>query len=100
MDGYHFEWQVDSQDAVRRIGKEISLGKGQGLIGIINMGVSTMEGLNFAIPARHATYILDHLDAFAYDAANPESGFVYPDPPRRPGTFSATQTETEHAPIP
>ena len=25
VDGYHFEWQVDSQDAVRRIGKEISL---------------------------------------------------------------------------
>jgi MtaA/CmuA family methyltransferase len=25
VDGYHFEWQVDSQDAVRRVGKEISL---------------------------------------------------------------------------
>ncbi|HSR87830.1 MAG TPA: trypsin-like peptidase domain-containing protein [Pontiella sp.] len=70
------------------------------VIGIINMGVATMEGLNFAIPARHATYILDHIDAFAYDAANPESGFVYPDPPRRPGAFSAEQMETEHVPIP
>jgi serine protease Do len=70
------------------------------VIGIINMGVATMEGLNFAIPARHATYILDHIDAFAYDAANPESGFVYPDPPRRPGAFSAEQMETEYVPIP
>ena len=70
------------------------------VIGIINMGVATMEGLNFAIPARHVTYILDHIDAFAYDAANPESGFVYPDPPRRPGAFSAQQMETEHVPIP
>ena len=25
VDGYHFEWQVDSRDAVDRIGKEISL---------------------------------------------------------------------------
>ena len=69
------------------------------VIGIINMGVATMEGLNFAIPARHVTYILDHIDAFAYDAANPESGFVYPDPPRRPGKFSSQPLETEHVPL-
>ena len=25
MDGYHFEWQVDSRDAVRRVGDAISL---------------------------------------------------------------------------
>jgi len=68
------------------------------VIGIINMGVPTMEGLNFAIPARHAKYILDHIDAFAYDASNPESGFVYPDPPRRPGKFSSEQNkEPKHA---
>ncbi len=67
------------------------------VIGVINMGVPTMEGLNFAIPARHLKYILDHIDAFVYDATNPESGFVYPDPPRRPGKFSEKQKETEHA---
>lgn len=66
------------------------------VVGIINMGVPTMEGLNFAIPARHAKYILDHIDAFAYDATNPESGFVYPDPPRRPGKFSSEQKEPAH----
>jgi len=63
------------------------------VIGVINMGVPSMEGLNFAIPAVHAKYILDHIDAFAYNAANPESGYVYPDPPRRPGKFSADQKE-------
>ena len=52
-----------------------------------------MEGLNFAIPARHSKYILEHIDAFAYDATNPESGFVYPDAPRRPGKFSTEQKE-------
>jgi serine protease Do len=67
------------------------------VIGIINMKASSMEGLNFAIPIRHLKYILDHIDAFAYDAANPESGFVYPDPPRRPGKFSEECKETEHA---
>jgi len=66
------------------------------VVGVINMGVPSMEGLNFAIPARHAKYILDHIDAFAYDATNPESGFVYPDPPRRPGKFSSEQKEPTH----
>lgn len=91
--------QVDAPVNPGNSGGPLFNARGQ-VIGIINMGVATMEGLNFAIPARHATYILDHLDAFAYDAANPESGFVYPDPPRRPGKFSADQTETEHDPIP
>ena len=69
------------------------------VIGVINMGVPTMEGLNFAIPARHVKYILDHIDAFAYDATNSESGFVYPDPPRRPGKFSATQPNNKKEPL-
>jgi len=79
--------QVDAPVNPGNSGGPLFNARGQ-VIGIINMGVPTMEGLNFAIPARHAKYILDHIDAFAYDAANPESGFVYPDPPRRPGTFS------------
>ena len=65
----------------------ISNAHGQ-VIGIINMGVFTMEGLNFAIPARHVKYSLDHIDAFAYDAVNFESGFVYSDPQRHPKKFS------------
>lgn len=91
--------QVDAPVNPGNSGGPLFNARGQ-VIGIINMGVATMEGLNFAIPARHVTYILDHIDAFAYDAANPESGFVYPDPPRRPGAFSSQQTETDHVPIP
>lgn len=57
------------------------------VVGIINMGIPSMESLNFAIPAMHAKYILDHLEAFAFNESNPESGYVYPDPPPRPGKF-------------
>ena len=38
VDGYHFEWQVDSRDAVRRIGNEISL------VGNINNPQTLLQG--------------------------------------------------------
>ncbi|MDH3981687.1 MAG: trypsin-like peptidase domain-containing protein [Kiritimatiellaceae bacterium] len=82
--------QVDAAVNPGNSGGPLFNARGQ-VIGIINMGVPTMEGLNFAIPARHSKYILDHIDAFAYDATNPESGFVYPDAPRRPGKFKSDQ---------
>jgi serine protease Do len=84
--------QVDAPVNPGNSGGPLFNARGQ-VIGIINMGVPTMEGLNFAIPARHATYILDHIDAYAFDASNPESGYVYPDAPRRPGAFTAEQQE-------
>ena len=85
--------QIDAPVNPGNSGGPLFNARGQ-VVGIINMGVPTMEGLNFAIPARHATYILDHIDAFAYDAAHSESGFVYPDPPRRPGRFTSDQKGT------
>ena len=92
--------QVDAPVNPGNSGGPLFNARGQ-VIGVINMGVPTMEGLNFAIPARHPKYILDHIDAFAYDAANPESGYVYPDPPRRPGTFSSQHDkESAHVPLP
>ncbi|MCK4563416.1 MAG: trypsin-like peptidase domain-containing protein [Verrucomicrobia bacterium] len=87
--------QIDAPVNPGNSGGPLFNARGQ-VVGIINMGVPRMEGLNFAIPARHAKYIFDHIDAFAYDATNPESGFVYPDPPRRPGKFSSKQKEPEH----
>jgi serine protease Do len=54
------------------------------VIGVINMGVRSMQGLNFAIPIRHVKYILDHIDAFAYNESNPLSGYVYSPPPPNP----------------
>ena len=91
--------QVDAPVNPGNSGGPLFNARGQ-VIGIINMGVPTMEGLNFAIPALHAKYILDHIDAFAFDATNSESGFVYPDPPRRPGKFSSEHKETDHVPLP
>lgn len=76
--------QVDAPVNPGNSGGPLFNNRGQ-VIGVINMGIPSMEGLNFAIPAVHAKYMLRHIDAFAYDASNPESGYVYPDPPRRPG---------------
>lgn len=91
--------QVDAAVNPGNSGGPLFNARGQ-VIGIINMGVPSMEGLNFAIPARHSKYILDHIDAFAYDATNPESGFVYPDAPRRPGKFSSEQKEKTNVTLP
>ena len=88
--------QVDASVNPGNSGGPLFNARGQ-VIGVINMGAASMEGLNFAIPARHAKYILDHIDAFAYDATRPESGFIYPDPPRRPGTFSTEQNKPDDA---
>ena len=89
--------QVDAPVNPGNSGGPLFNARGQ-VIGVINMSVPTMEGLNFAIPARHSKYILEHIDAFAYDATNPESGFVYPDPPRHPGKFSTENPIHEKLP--
>ena len=86
--------QIDAPVNPGNSGGPLFNDRGQ-VIGIINMSVPTMEGLNFAIPAGHAKYVLDHLDAFAYDPANPETGYVYPDPPPRPGKHIGTGNEEE-----
>ena len=88
--------QIDAPVNPGNSGGPLFNSRGQ-VIGVINMGVPTMEGLNFAIPAWHVTYILDHMEAFAYNAANPESGVVYPDPPRRPRPHSSnSKKEDQH----
>ncbi|WP_372796061.1 S1C family serine protease [Pontiella sp.] len=91
--------QVDAAVNPGNSGGPLFNARGQ-VIGVINMGVPTMEGLNFAIPARHSKYMLDHIDAFAYDATNPESGFVYPDAPRRPGKFTSDYKDQNDLDLP
>ncbi len=54
------------------------------VIGVVNMGSRVMQGLNFAIPVRHVTFLLDHVEAYAYDTSNSESGFVYVSAPPNP----------------
>ncbi|MBN1699989.1 MAG: trypsin-like peptidase domain-containing protein [Spirochaetales bacterium] len=58
--------------------------KGQ-VVGVVCMGVYGMEGLNFAIPARDCMFLLDNLDAYAYNESNSETGVYYPPAPRKPG---------------
>ena len=85
--------QIDAPVNPGNSGGPLFNDRGQ-VVGIINMGVPAMEGLNFAIPSFHAKYILDHIDAFAYDETNSESGYVYPAPPSRPTPVAGDGVES------
>ncbi len=54
------------------------------VIGVNNMGVARFKGLNFAIPIRNVMFLLDNLDAYAFNDANPGTGYIYSAPPRKP----------------
>lgn len=76
--------QVDAAVNPGNSGGPLFNRRGQ-VIGVCNMGAVHLQGLNFAIPIRHVAYLLDHIDDFAYDEANSESGFSYPEAPPRFG---------------
>jgi len=75
--------QIDASVNPGNSGGPLFNGHGQ-VIGVVNMGSRIMQGLNFAIPVRHVTFLLDHIDAYAYDKSNSESGFVYVSAPPNP----------------
>jgi serine protease Do len=75
--------QVDAAINPGNSGGPLFNSRGQ-VIGVINMGARYMQGLNFAIPIDQVKFLLDHIDAFAYNEANPLSGYVYPHPPPNP----------------
>jgi serine protease Do len=75
--------QIDASVNPGNSGGPLFNGRGQ-VIGVVNMGVPVMQGLNFAIPVRHVAFLLDHIEAYAYDASNSESGFVYVAAPPNP----------------
>jgi len=52
------------------------------VVGITNMGITTAESLNFAIPTRYVKDFIRNREAFAYDEKNPNSGHLYHVPPR------------------
>ena len=85
--------QVDAAVNPGNSGGPLFNRRGQ-VIGVCNMGAVRLQGLNFAIPARHVTYLLDHLDDYAYDEANSESGFIYPEAPPRFGKSEDKDDET------
>ena len=75
--------QVDASVNPGNSGGPLFNSRGQ-VVGVINMGVRSMQGLNFAIPIHHVKYIMDHIDAFAFNETNPLSGYVYSPPPTNP----------------
>ena len=56
------------------------------VIGVNNMGISQFKGLNFAIPIRNVIFLLDNLDAYAFNESNPATGYIYSAPPRKSKT--------------
>jgi serine protease Do len=75
--------QIDAAINPGNSGGPLFNSRGQ-VIGVINMSARFMQGLNFAIPIHHVKFLLNHIDAFAYNEANPLSGYVYPFPPPNP----------------
>ena len=55
------------------------------VIGVTNMGITFSEGLNFAILTNAVKRFLKNREAFAYDKDNPNTGYRYLAPPRKPG---------------
>ena len=53
------------------------------VVGVTNMKITFGEGLGFAIPVELVKNFLDHRDAFAYSADNPNNPYRYLDPPGR-----------------
>lgn len=75
--------QIDAAINPGNSGGPLFNSRGQ-VIGVINMSARFMQGLNFAIPVHHVKFLLNHIDAFAYNEANPLSGYVYSFPPPNP----------------
>jgi serine protease Do len=53
------------------------------VVGVTNMKITMGEGLGFAIPVELVKTFLDHRDAFAYAADNPNNPYRYLEPPGR-----------------
>jgi serine protease Do len=55
------------------------------VIGVTSRGfhAAFADNLGFAIPVSYVMEFIRHREAFAYDKANPNSGYRYVDPPRR-----------------
>jgi serine protease Do len=53
------------------------------VVGVTNMKITFGEGLAFAIPVELVRSFLDHRDAFAYAADNPNNPYRYLEPPSR-----------------
>ncbi len=60
------------------------------VVGVTNMGILSGQGLNFAIPVSVVKGFLRNRDAFLYDKDNPNTGYRYLPPPKKPGRTPGT----------
>ncbi|MBN2495023.1 MAG: trypsin-like peptidase domain-containing protein [Deltaproteobacteria bacterium] len=51
------------------------------VIGVVARGAIVLDGLGFAIPSTYVKEFLDHVEAFAYDEDNPNTGVQYMETP-------------------
>lgn len=54
------------------------------VIGVNSLKAGGSEGLNFSIPIDYVEHFIANREAFAYDRDNPNSGYRYLAPPKRP----------------
>jgi serine protease Do len=55
------------------------------VVGVNSRGAhaAMADNVGFAIPVNYVKQFIHHREAFSFDKANPNSGYRYPDPPRR-----------------
>ncbi len=65
------------------------------VVGVVNMGYRNQDGLHFAIPSVYVREFLDNVEAFAFDADNPNAGVRYMEPPltATDGSIAFTQSD-------
>ncbi len=68
------------------------------VVGVTNMGFRGTDNLGFAIPIPYVKDFLRNRDAFAFDKDNPNTGYRYLDPPRRPRATPPTSPGESRAP--
>jgi len=54
------------------------------VIAVNTLGYQFAEGMNLSVPVNYVKHFIDNRDAFAYDRDNPNSGYRYLAPPKRP----------------
>jgi len=54
------------------------------VIAVNTLGYMFAEGMNLSIPVDYVKHFIENRDAFAYDRDNPNSGYRYLAPPKRP----------------
>jgi serine protease Do len=66
------------------------------VVGVTNMKATRGDNVGFAIPIPYVKEFLLNREAFTYDKDNPNTGYRYLDPPRRPQRSNSTPAAAAH----